>query len=201
MYTGILHTHTLVVSLFLLIYLIKTALLVFGKTEMLQNFTKKFRIPEMVISVLFFATGIYLAINTGNSGAWLWVKLAAVLISIPLAVIGFKRMNKNLALLSLILLIYAYGISDTKSPFFKKENKTVASANGKEIYEAQCTSCHGADGKSGMSGAKDLSASQLKSDEKINIITNGKNAMKGYKEVLTAEQISAVTEFTETLKK
>ena len=110
-------------------------------------------------------------------------------------------MNKNLALLSLILLIYAYGISDTKSPFFKKENKTVASANGKEIYEAQCTSCHGADGKSGMSGAKDLSASQLKSDEKINIITNGKNAMKGYKEVLTAEQISAVTEFTETLKK
>src|SRR5205085_11672792 len=103
MYTGILHTHTLVVSLFLLIYLVKTALLVFGKTEMLQNFTKKFRVPEMIISLLFFATGIYLAINTGNGGTWLWVKLAAVLVSIPLAVIGFKRMNKNLALLSLIL--------------------------------------------------------------------------------------------------
>ena len=201
MYTGILHTHTLVVSLFLLTYLIKTALLVFGKTEMLQNFTKKFRVPEMVISLLFFATGIYLAINTGNAGTWLWVKLAAVLISIPLAVIGFKRLNKNLALLSLILLIYAYGISETKSPFFKKENKAITSIEGKEIYETKCISCHGADGKLGMSGSKDLTVSQMKPEEKIDLITNGKNAMKGYKDVLTAEQIDAVTVYTETLKK
>ncbi|MEO8147386.1 MAG: SirB2 family protein [Bacteroidia bacterium] len=201
MYTGILHTHTLVVSLFLLIYLIKTVLLFLGKTEMLQNFTRKFRVPEMIISVLFFATGIYLAVNTGNGGTWLWVKLAAVLISIPLAVIGFKRMNKNLALLSLILLIYSYGISETKSPFFKKENKAVETVDGKEIYEAKCISCHGIDGKLGMSGSKDISLSQLKPEEKIKLITNGKNAMKGYKEVLTAEQINAVAEYTETLKK
>lgn len=201
MYTGILHTHTLVVSLFLLIYLIKTALLVFGKTEMLQNFTKKFRVPEMIISVLFFATGIYLAINTGNAGTWLWVKLAAVLISIPLAVIGFKRLNKNLALLSLILLIYSYGISETKSLFFKRENKTISSVDGKEIYETKCVSCHGEDGKSGMSGAKDLTVSQLKPEEKISLITNGKNTMKAYKEILTPDQINAVAEYTETLKK
>lgn len=201
MYTGILHTHTLVVSLFLLIYLVKTILLVSGKNDQLQSFSKKIRIPEIVVSVLFFATGIYLTVMTGNSGTWLWVKLAAVLISIPLAVIGFKRFNKNLALLSLILLIYAYGISETKSPFFKKENTTVASVDGKLIYESKCISCHGADGKLGMSGSKDLSLSQLKPEEKINLITNGKNAMMAYKNDLNEGQIKAVAEYTETFKK
>lgn len=200
MYTGILHTHTLVVSLFLLIYLIKTVLLFLGKIEQLQSFSKKFRIPEMVISALFFATGIFLAVKTGNSGTWLWVKLAAVLISIPLAVIGFKKLNKNLALLSLILLIYSYGISETKSAIFKKEITAVTAVDGKEIYEAKCINCHGADGKLGMSGAKDLTLSVLKPEEKITLITNGKSTMKPYKDVLTAEQITAVAAYTETFK-
>lgn len=200
MYTGILHTHTLVVSLFLLIYLIKTVLLFLGKTEQLQSFSKKFRIPEMIISALFFATGIFLAVNTGNGGTWLWVKIAAVLISIPLAVIGFKKLNKNLALLSLILLIYSYGISETKSAIFKKEITAVTAIDGKKIYEAKCINCHGADGKLSMSGAKDISISVLKPEEKISLITNGKNTMKAYKDVLTSEQIAAVAAYTETLK-
>ena len=202
MYTGMLHTHTLVVSLFLLIYLIKTALLVMGKTEQLIAFTNKFKIPEVVISALFFITGIYLAVNTGNAGTWLWVKLAAVLISIPLAVIGFKKLNKNLAILSLMLLIYAYGVSETKSAFFQKETiVATASVNGQEVYEAQCIQCHGADGKLMMSGSKDLSVSQLTIDQKISLITNGKNAMAAYKELLSTEQIVAVATYTETLKK
>jgi mono/diheme cytochrome c family protein len=202
MYTGMMHTHTLVVSLFLLIYLIKTALLVLGKTEQLMTFTKKFKIPEMVISALFFITGIYLAVNTGNAGTWLWVKLAAVLISIPLAVIGFKKLNKNLALLSLMLLVYVYGVSETKSAFFQKEKvAAITSVNGQEIYETQCIQCHGADGKLMMSGAKDLSLSQLTLDQKISLITNGKNAMAAYKDILNTEQIAAVAAYTETLKK
>lgn len=202
MYTGIMHTHTLVVSLFLLIYLIKTALLVMGKTEQLQAFTKKFKIPEMVISALFFITGIYLTVKTGNSGTWLWVKLAAVLISIPLAVIGFKKLNKNLALLSLMLLIYAYGVSETKSAFFKPEPvASTVTVNGQEIYQSKCVNCHGADGKLMLSGAKDLSVSQLTLDQKIALITNGKNAMKAYNNQLSVEQIAAVASYTETLKK
>jgi len=52
-----------------------------------------------------------------------------------------------------------------------------------------------------MSGAKDLSVSQLTEDKKINIVTNGKNAMKPYKDALTADQIKAVSDYTETLKK
>ena len=200
MYTGILHTHTLVVSLFLIIYLIKTGLLMFDKNELLQTFTRKIKVTEMIISFLFFATGIYLAVNTGNAGNWLWVKLIAVLISIPLAVIGFKKMNKGLAFLSLILLIFSYGISETKNPLFKNENTAVTSNDGKIIYEAKCLHCHGTDGKMGLSGARDLTQSQLKYEEKILIISNGKNAMMGFKDQLNEQQIKAVADYVESLK-
>ena len=64
MYTGMLHTHTLVVILFLLIYLIKVGLLLFAKPETLDKFSKRIKIPEIIVSTLFLATGIYLAYNT-----------------------------------------------------------------------------------------------------------------------------------------
>lgn len=207
MYTGMLHTHTLSVMLFLILYLVKTFLLVTDKKESLQNFSKKMKVPEMIVSILFLLTGIYLAINSGNIGPWFYVKMAVVLSSIPLAIIAFKRMNKSLALLAIIFLVYAYGISETKSPTFKKEPVATEYTNitgselGKTIFEKNCTGCHGTDGKMGLSGAKDLTASVLTRDEKMNIISNGKNAMMSYKNVLSAEQVNAVTDYVESLKK
>ena len=111
-----LHTHTLVVSLFLILYLIKTGLLLLGKNELFDRFTKKTRIAEMVVSTLFLLTGIYLATQAPSisAGMWFWVKVAAVAVSIPLAVLGFKRKNKVLALLSFVLLVYSYGVAETK---------------------------------------------------------------------------------------
>ncbi|MBP9069466.1 MAG: SirB2 family protein, partial [Bacteroidia bacterium] len=61
MYKGFLHTHILVVTLFLLLYVIKTILLLSNRTDLLQKFSKMFKIPEMIISTLFLITGIYLA--------------------------------------------------------------------------------------------------------------------------------------------
>lgn len=208
MYTSILHTHVLVVSLFLLYYLIKAVLLFANKPVTLQNMSAKFRIAEMIVSVLFLLTGLYLAINTGNTGSWLWVKLIAVFLSIPLAVIGFKKLNKGFALLSLMLLIYAYGISETKSVFFKKETTVIknfssddASVAGKSIYESECMRCHGDDGKLGLSGSKDLTASTLTREERIELINNGKNTMPAYKSVLTHQQVEAVADYVTQLKK
>lgn len=206
MYTGMMHTHKLAVILFLLLYLIKTLLLVLGKTDTLARVTKATRVAEMIISTLFLATGIYLAINTGNKGMWLWMKLVAVAVAIPLAIIGFKRANKNLALLSLILIVFSYGISETKSLTMSKDKDAGTTvdnsdiATGEIIYKNKCVLCHGDDGKLGLSGSKDLTASTLSRDEKINIITNGKNAMQPYNEMLTANQIIAVTNYVETLK-
>lgn len=206
MYTGILHTHNLVVTLFLIIYLIKTALLFLNRNESLQSFTRKIKVPEMIISTLFLLTGIYLAINTGNKDSWLWVKIAAIIVVIPLAIVAFKKSNKLMALLSFLILIYIYGISETKSPGFKKDiadgfnSGTNISVSGKSIYESKCANCHGNDGKLGLSGAKDLTASTLSHDENIAIISNGKNAMQSFKNDLSAEQIEAVANYVEELR-
>lgn len=205
MYTGMLHTHKLVVSLFLIIYLIKTALLVLNKHESLDSFIKRTKVAEIIISTLFLLTGIYLAMNSANNGTWLWMKLFVIACSIPLAVIGFKKKNNSLALISLMFLIYAYGISETKSPFMSDEKKKVDTANvpiaevGKKIYEEKCTLCHGSDGKLGLSGAKDLTQSTLTHDEKVALVMNGKNAMMSFKEQLTPEQVEAVVLYVEAL--
>ncbi len=205
MYTGMLHTHTLMVMLFLLIYLIKTILLFFSSTDKLAGFSKKIKVPEMIISTLFLATGIYLAYNTGNVGSWLYVKILVVLASIPLAVVAFKKGNKVLALISLVLLIYAYGISETKSPTFKmasmvSDYEGVASEQvGEKIFSEQCSHCHGMDGRGVLSGAKDLTASELSLDDKITIINNGKNAMIPYSKILSADQIEAVGNYVHAM--
>jgi mono/diheme cytochrome c family protein len=207
MYTGMLHTHTLAVMLFLVLYLVKTFLLVTDKKESLLKFSKTMKVPEMIISTLFLVTGIFLAVNSGDLGLWFYVKMAAVLSSIPLAIIAFKRMNKSLALVAIIFLVYAYGISETKNPGFKQEIATnefatvAPDALGKTIFEAKCTGCHGMDGKQGLSGAKDLTLSTKTHQEKIAVITNGKNAMMGYKNMLSQEQIEAVAEYVEKLKR
>lgn len=204
MFTGMLHTHTLAVMLFLVLYLVKTALLVSGLNDTLDKFSAKTKIAEMIISTVFLLTGIYLAFNSGQLGSWFWIKLIAVFSSIPLAVIAFKRKRKPLALLSLIFLVYSYGISETKSPYFKKEvsedyTGLSGAALGKKIYESNCIACHGSDGKLGLSGAKDLTQSTMTFEEKLAIVRKGKNSMMAYEKLLTGEQIQAVTEYVHSL--
>ena len=207
MFTGMLHTHTLAVMLFLLLYLIKTTLLVMDKKESLQKFSKKMKVPEIIISTLFLLTGIYLAMNSGNIGTWFYLKMLAVVTSIPLAIIAFKRMNKSLAFIAIMFLVYSYGISETKSPTFKKEISTKEFTNasadvlGIAIYESKCVSCHGADGKLGKSGAYDLSVSVSGHEKIVSMITDGEKLMPAFKDVLSAEQINAVSIYVETLKK
>ena len=206
MFTGMLHTHKLVVILFLLQYVIKTVLLFLNKTDALQTYSRKTRVPEMIVSTLFLLTGIYLAFNSGDTGSWLWAKIAAVFISIPLAIVAYKKMNKGLAFLSLLLLLYAYGVSETKSPDFSKPGRTNEFAGlppdqlGRAIFDAKCMNCHGAEGKGGLSGSKDLAASTLSHEEKIRRIEDGKNAMMGYKKILSPEEIEAVALYVESLK-
>lgn len=223
MYTGILHTHKLVVVLFLIYYFVRTILLLINKHDALDKLTKRFAIPDRIISVLFLSTGIYLAVFSGSSsaGSWLWIKLIAVFASIPLAIVGFKKKNKALAILSWLFLAYAYGISETKSANMNKavyfdalagsskvdtkaanmipgqDNYDIA-AHGAALFAKNCQVCHGADGKLGKSGAKDLSASTKTRDESRNLIENGKNGMPGFARYLTEDEIMAVNAYVHT---
>ena len=204
MFTGMLHTHKLVVTLFLLLYIVKTVLLLLNKKEALLNFTKKTRIIEMICSVGFLVTGIFLANNSGNITTFFWIKIICVALSIPIAVIAFKRFNKVMAVVALLLIVAAYGLAEMG----KKGKETtpseftnVAHAElGKEIYNNKCITCHGVDGKLGLSGAKDLSTSILTHDEKIAIVKNGKNSMMSFNGQLDEGQIEAVVEYVEQFK-
>lgn len=203
METGIRHTHLLTVILFLTIYLIKTLLLLMNKEEALAKFSKGFKVPEMIISFLFLGTGIYMMIQLPEIKSLLIIKIAAVLLSIPLAVIGFKKKNKMLAVASLILIIGAYGLAEMSKKQKSKSMEGISESNinGQELYSASCAKCHGEDGKLNLLGAKDLSISTMDLNARIEIIKNGKNAMTPFSGMLNEEQIKAVAEYTETLKK
>lgn len=196
MATGMLHTHYLFVVLFTLIYLIKTILLLSDKDELLEKFKRKTKVAEMIISFGFLATGIFLLTQVPVITSLMIIKIVLVLLSIPLAVIGYKKKNKVLATLSFFLIVVSFGLAH-KAKDAKAGEKTIA-LTGKEIFEQKCTLCHGADGKLGQAGAKDLSVTQLPHAGIVEIVTNGKNTMAAYKEALSAEQIEAVASYIET---
>ncbi len=200
LYSIILKLHYVSVTLFFVHYVIKTILLLANKQETLQKYTKPTRIPEMIISFVFLLSGIYMLTQMGTIQNLLWIKIIMVFASIPLAVIGFKKGNKILAALALLLITASYGLAEMS----RKKAKTAMPANlamdGKAIFQGNCASCHGEDGKAMLSGASDLTGLNLSHVEYVNAITNGKGAMAAYKSVLSAEQIEAVATYAERLK-
>jgi mono/diheme cytochrome c family protein len=53
----------------------------------------------------------------------------------------------------------------------------------------------------GASGAANLAESKLSLDERIQVITNGRNTMAAFKSLLNEDKIKAVAKYTQELKK
>ena len=123
-FVALYHTHKLVVVLFILIYLTKAILLLMGNNEILNKFNKKIKIPEMVVSALLFITGIIMLNNIADFNLIFTIKLTMVVAAIPVAVIAYKKYNKLLAILSLIMLISAYGLAEIFKAQFGKRKET-----------------------------------------------------------------------------
>jgi mono/diheme cytochrome c family protein len=79
-------------------------------------------------------------------------------------------------------------------------SKGPSAPDGMAVFRKYCVACHGADGKLGLNGAKDLSKSQLTLEERIQIITKGKNLMTPFGEILSEAEIKAVADYSVTLK-
>lgn len=192
--------HKIVVILFLLIYFIKTILLISNKEDALTKLSKILKVPEMIVSFLFLATGIYLITQLPEIKPLLIIKLALVFLSIPIAVIGFKKRNKVLGALSLLMITASYGLAEIAAKNKAKVSVEAVSAdgsiNGQVLYTDNCALCHGPDGKLGMAGAYDLSKTKLAADSIKLVIINGKESMKAIP--LTPEQASAVAQYVET---
>lgn len=224
--TGILHTHVLVVVIFMLLFLVKAVLLVVKKQELLAKVRAKTKIAEMILGTLILITGIYLLWIQGQYESWLIIKVVIVLIAIPIGIAGFIKNNVVLVLLSLFAFIYIYGVAETKSLKFKKSiphlnlneeqndtssenmaskilssNENAAIANAKAIYDQLCANCHGTDGKLGKFKASDLSKSTMSIDEKKQIIANGKGVMVGYSKELSDNEREALANYISSFKK
>ena len=97
---------------------------------------------------------------------------------------------KTASLLSGILILFlACGDAAQQGPI-----------DAKLIFEKKCGLCHGNDGKLQLAQASDLSISQISLEERINIISNGKNTMAPFKAVLSEEEIKAVALYLEQLR-
>lgn len=101
---------------------------------------------------------------------------------------------------SLVLLI---ACSNTEANTSKTSAAGTASAkvDGEKIYKTYCVTCHGIYGDMGGSGAFDLTKSTLSLEERIKVISEGRNLMTPFKEILSEEKIRAVAEYIETLRK
>jgi len=99
------------------------------------------------------------------------------------------------------ILLAFFGFMILSCGGHEKNTNQKKKADGKKIFETYCVSCHGLDGKMGVGGAKDLSVSMLPLEEKIAIITYGKNAMTAFSNALNQEEITAVAVYLEKLKK
>lgn len=204
MYTGLLHSHKLFVLLFLLHYVAKLILLLLNRNEQLAKYSKITKVPEMILSVGFLVTGGWMLITSAALSNFLLIKLVCVFASIPLAIIGFKKGNKILAFVAVVLIVLSYGLAEMNKKAKtgpKVDTSTIMDpvVAGKLLYTNTCVNCHGADGKLGLSGAKDLSITQLTIEQQKAAIREGKNAMPGYKD-LSDEQIEDLIVYIATLK-
>jgi len=212
MYTGLYHTHKTVVILFILIYLIKTVLLVTGRKDTLRTFSSKIKVAEIVISSIFLITGVWLLFTTSEIRPLFIVKLAMVVIAVPIAMIGFRKENA-MGVLAFVLIIGAYGVAEMNRKAMLRtmdlpKNVVVDASDpgydiqvhGKALFQNQCSVCHGEDGNLQMSGAKDLTVSVMTKEEVIQRIKLGKITMIAYEDHFSAEEIDALAEYVITLR-
>ncbi|MBA2612843.1 MAG: cytochrome c [Bacteroidetes bacterium] len=150
---------------------------------------------------MFLLTGIYLMTQLPYGSKYdymLWIKLIMIVSSIPIAVIGFRRFNKTLAALSLLMITGSFGLGEVyhKKKGIAKQTENIAANDGKALYEANCNLCHGPNGKLGMSGAKDLTATTMDVAAIKDIISHGKGAMPAAQ--VNTEEAGAIAEYVNT---
>jgi mono/diheme cytochrome c family protein len=106
-------------------------------------------------------------------------------------------------LLHYILLLFGITLvlascNDSKP---KPQNTSIQEApkaekiNAQDLYIVKCVDCHGADGKLGVAGAKNLAETKLTVDEVKKQITNGKGAMPPFGNQLSEAEIRAIAEY------
>jgi hypothetical protein len=199
--------HMASVLLFLIHYLIQTVLL-FTSKPALDNYSRVMKLPNIIISTSFLVSGLWLFYLLGGIKVLHIIKLVLVFGSIPLGVIGFKKHKKGIALLSLVMVIAAYGLSEISKnkPFIPAKVSVTGDtgstlAQGAILYQANCAFCHGQDGGKLYRGAIDLRTSTLDDTMIRMIVRDGsKGKMPLYRGVLTDPEIELISSYVMSLR-
>jgi cytochrome c6 len=104
------------------------------------------------------------------------------------------------------LVVFAFIVVSIYACSSKKDNSVSSSepkpkVDGAAVFKQHCELCHGADGKLGLNGSKDLTVSELDLNERIAQISKGKGLMIAYENILSLSEIKAVAEYTMALAK
>jgi cytochrome c6 len=170
----------------------------------------------MVLATLMLGTGIYLMVRQGQTigiQPYVWVKIMAVLASIPLGVMGSKRGSVALTGFAFLLLAGVMGLSYSKPAFLRRSSAPVIAGSpavagldmakveaGQVLFEQQCTRCHGGDGTAGLQKAANLATSRMADSDIATILRQGKGVMPSNPD-LTPEQIDQLKEYLHFLRK
>ena len=105
-----------------------------------------------------------------------------------------KNVFKSVFILITVVSGLAFFLQNSQS------NLVSAKISGAALYQQNCASCHGADGKAKTpkgirKGATDLTKSTIITSRGIKVITNGRENMPGFKANLTEAEISEVMEY------
>ena len=73
-------------------------------------------------------------------------------------------------------------------------------APGQLLFQQNCQRCHGKDGRLGLSGAHDLTKSNLNAFGRTYLVTKGMRKMPAFAKTLTPAQIEQVVAYSLTLK-
>jgi mono/diheme cytochrome c family protein/uncharacterized membrane protein SirB2 len=149
-----LHSHILAVILFLVLFATKTALLLLNRHKALAKLRSKTRVLDIIFGILILTTGGYLLfLYNGELPAWLLVKVVLVLLAVPLGILGIQRDSKVLAVVSLLLFLYIYGVAESKS--LSMSQHEVSAVNTTQTPEADAVE----------TGEADLSQTQAVQEE------------------------------------
>jgi mono/diheme cytochrome c family protein len=116
---------------------------------------------------------------------------------------AIQRIGNGMVLRVFFLGILLTLVSCSDKPEVVEKGIDYAPAEPKFLYLRNCESCHGLDGKKGVSGAADLSVSTLSDEEVLSVILNGnQKGMMPYKDIITVEaERNSLVDFVKSLRK
>lgn len=95
---------------------------------------------------------------------------------------------------AILIGVLLFGCQESAS-----NSKVGKEPDGPNLFRRYCVNCHGLDGSLKTNGAKDLRYSILSLEERILVISEGRNVMTGFKSILEDAEILALAQFTQSL--